>query len=432
MSTYYPNPVATLTRSGVAVSGAIVQSVSWAANDGWSFSAVVPGDALDPYEDRDTVYVVSFTDGLGNSQSTGPCYWSQREYHHEYNVSGNIDLTVMQGECAAMFKMRAANQSFDSYSLTTSDSIIAELATRAGVTITGAPVFDVYEEDVKGAKLSEALDRYLSIAGYEFGVNTDGEIACRSWESSGGTLSFDFSRLTHIVDPRALYTGIRYGKTSSLPYSGEQVYDFDSTGYVTQALATPLLSASPTNESNGTDGNILAVTFYNADDEWVDHYDFTLGTWPEPGGTQGTGTITYMIANVAGGTLTGVVRARLRVSGTPAEEAPEGIDVEFLWPALSGDPDTSLGVWPYEQDFIDQLWPNQAYAEARAPYILSKLNAEADKLQMEGPLQCGTGRQLFDRYTYRTREYKLRSINWDLAGNTTSLTLVRQTTETID
>jgi hypothetical protein len=432
MSTYYPNPVVTLSRSATPVSGAIVQSVGWKANDGWSFSAVVIGDALDPYEDRDTEYTVSFTDGLGNSQSTGPCYWSPREYHHEYNSEGSIDLTVITGEDAALFKMRASNQSFASYANSTSDAIIGELATRAGATITGAPEFDVTEEDVKNAKLADALNRYLEISAYEFGVNTSGQIACRSWESSGGTLSFDWSSLVHQVDPRALYTGIRYGKRSSQPYSGEQVYDFESTGFVTQELATPLLSASVANESNGTDGNVYAVTFYNADDEWTLHYDFTLGGYAEPGSTQGTGASTYFIAVVVTGTIAGATRARVRVTGSPAEEVPEGVDVEFLWPAISGDPDTSLGVWPYESDFIDQLFPSQSYAEGRAPYILSKLNAPADVLRMSGPLQCGTGVQLFCRYTYRTREYKLHEINWDFASNKTTLLLVRQTTETID
>jgi hypothetical protein len=432
MSTYYPNPVATLSRSGTPVSGAIVQSVSWRANDGWAFSAVVPGDTLDPYEDRDTPYTVAFTDGLGNSQSTGSCYWSQREYHHEYNTDGNIDLTVMQGECAAMFKLRTANQSFDSYSNSNASTIIAALATRAGVTITGAPSFDVTEEDVKNAKLSDALNRYLEISAYEFGVNTSSEIACRAWEASGGTLTFDFSNLSHHVDPRALYTGIRYGKRSSRPYTGEQVYVFDTPGFVTQTLSDPLLLPAPTNESNGTDGNIGAVTFYNADDEWTDHYDFTLGGYAEPGGTQGTGAATYFIAVVIAGTVAGDTVAQVRINGSLEEDVPEGVDVEFLWPAISGDPDTSLGVWPYESDFIDQLFPSQAYAEARADYILSKLNADADTLQMSGPLQCGSGVQLFARYTYRTREYKVHEIQWDFTSNTTAIKLVRQTTETID
>jgi hypothetical protein len=51
---------------------------------------------------------------------------------------------------------------------------------------------------------------------------------------------------------------------------------------------------------------------------------------------------------------------------------------------------------------------------------------------MSGPLQCGSGVQLFARYTYRTREYKVHEIQWDFTSNTTAIKLVRQTTETID
>ena len=432
MTFYNPNPVVGLSRAGSPVSGALVKNLSWKANEGWSFSADVPGDGLDPYEDRTTVYTISFTDGLGNSQASPSLYWTDRQYDYEYNSEGIPDLTSMGGADAAMEKMRRANQSFPSYANSTAATIIGEVATRAGVTITGVPTLDVTEEDVKNAKLADALERFMLVSANEHGVNTSDQIACRAWEAAGTALTFDFSTLKHSVDPRNLFTGIRYGKQSSMPYSGEQVYDFESTGFVNQELATALNNPAAANESNGTDGNIGACTFYNADDEWVAHYDFTLGGYPEPGGAQGSGSCTYLIATVLPGTIAGDTRARVRVTGTPTEEAPEDVDVEFLWPAVGADPDTSLGVWPYENDFIDQLFPSQAYAQARAPYILSKLNANADTITMKGPLQCGSGVQLFARYTYRTREYKVHEITWDFTSNTTTILLVRQTTETID
>lgn len=425
-----------MSRNATEIPDAVVQNVSWEVDEGWSFSASLQGSDIDLYEANDTVYKVSFSDGLGNSQSTPDMTCAQYSYDSEYS-QGSPDTTTIQGTDVAMFKMRTANQSFASYAASDAETIVGELATRVGVTITGVPS-DLYviEEDVKGAKLSDALGRFLDVAAYEFAVTSSGTIACQAWEASAGDLAFDWSTLTHNLDKRNLFTGIRLGKRSSMPQSGEQVYTFDSVGVKDQAIDPSLTSPSLAVETTAEDGYLLWCAFWNASDEYVAYQDFTFGDYPESGivGSSGTGPAVRFTCQVAI-SGPGQVAARVRATGTPPETHPEGIDVEFLTPAVNtagaDGGDNSLGDWPYESDFIDQLFPSQTWAEARQDYILSRLNADADALVMTGPLQCGTGVQLFKRFTFNTRVYKVKRISWDFTSNQTSIDLVRLETETL-
>ncbi len=110
---------------------------------------------------------------------------------------------------------------------------------------------------------------------------------------------------------------------------------------------------------------------------------------------------------------------------TPEEELPEGVDAEFLYPAVVEGTDTSLGDWP-APDFIDSLFPSQSYAVSRRDYILRQLNGPADTLTLTGPLQCGTAIQLLLEYSYNSKTYKAMSIEWDFVGNRTTIVLHRK------
>ncbi|MFN8608843.1 MAG: hypothetical protein U0931_15020 [Vulcanimicrobiota bacterium] len=90
----------------------------------------------------------------------------------------------------------------------------------------------------------------------------------------------DYSNIDHQLDPARLFTGLRLGKRSSARYDTEQVYVFNSPGFSNQPLSPVLNSSFATNESIAGAGNIAAVTYYNASDEWIDFQDFTLARVP--------------------------------------------------------------------------------------------------------------------------------------------------------
>lgn len=432
MSDFYPNFTRTLSlAAGGEVADSTVSSISCKANKGWSWSGVVnSASGPDPYQDLFTAYKIDWTDGLGNSRSSPDLTWTTPRDFTVASATSGPAILQMGGVDLTGTKMRLNNQSFSSFLASNTGAILAALASRAGITLdgyTGRSELDFYviEEDVKNSKLIDALNRILNVAAGEYFVRPDNRLSLRLWEDSGPDLDFDFSDLKHVPDPARIFTGLRLGKRSSARYDTEQVYDFNSSGFVTQSLSPTLNTPFATNESVSGAGNVAAVTFYNASDQWVEHYDFTLGSRPAPGGTRGTGTCTYLVAEVVPPTIGTTIRARIRVNGSAPGSLPTGVSQEFVYPPMA----TSLGSWPAEGDFVDQLFPGYAWAEARYPYIKNKLNAPADKLIMTGPLQANSTVDLFSRYTYRSRVYKVDSVEWNFDSKQTKLELVRLVSE---
>lgn len=430
MTLYKPNPTRSLTGPSGPVANSTVNRISVRANQGWSWAGRVnSASGPDPYQAMNSAYSIAWTDGLGNSRTSPSLTWINRKVSDVYSTTGPA-LTDMGGVDLTGTKMRTNNQSFSSFLASSTGTILGELATRAGVTMSGYSGRDeldfyVIEEDVKNAKLIDALNRILNVAAGEYQVLPNNTLALRLWEDSAPDLNFDYSTIDQTIDPARLFTGLRTGKRSSARYDTEQVYNFNSAGFVTQTLDPVLNSPIATQETVSGAGFIAAATFYNASNQWVTHYDFTLGSRPAPGGTQGTGTCTYVVVEMVPPTIGTQVRGILRVNGTVPGSLPTGISPEFVYPPMA----TSLGAWPAEGDFVDQLFPGYAYAEARYPYIKSKLNGPADKLTMVGALQANDTIDLFSRFTYKERVYKVDSADWDFTSNRTTLELVRLESE---
>ena len=431
MTLFKANPTVVLEDGSGPVPNSKVESIGWKRNTGWSMVARVQGE-LDIYQARFATYTATWTDGLGSpARSTPDMVWPQREFT-DTKATTQPGVTVLNLSDLTSEKMRMNNQSFSSFLASSSGAILTALATRAGITITGvtgSPLdFYVIEEDIKNAKLADALKRFLDVSACDYGVNEAGEIACRAWEDSEVSLTFDWSTRKHNLDTRSLFTGLRGGKRSSFNYAGTQSYMFNTDGFVNQALS-PFLTApaAPTPIIVPGAGSIAAVTFYNASDEWVAHYDLTLGSRPAPGGPQGGvgDQCTYFVVEVLPPTIATQLRTGVTVTGTPPGGLPAGVDPEFLYPAAG----VSLGEWPVVGDLIEQLFVSQAYFVSRLPYIKSRVNAPADKLTLIGPLQSNSTVKLFARHTYKTREFKIDSIGWNFTNNQTTIELVRQTSE---
>jgi len=432
MADFKPNFTRTLSLSGGAeVAHATVSRIGCKANQGWSWSAVVnSASGPDPYQDLFTAYKINWTDGLGNSRTSPDLAWVNPRDFSEASIVSGPAIQQMGGVDMTGTRMRTNNQSFPSFLASGTVAILDALSSRAGVSINGHEGrseldFYVIEEDVKNTKLIDALNRILNVAAGEYSVKTDNAIELRLWEDSGPDLEFDYSDLKHVPDPARIFTGLRLGKRSSARYDTEQVYDFNSAGFVNQPLSPTLDAPFATNESISGAGNIYAVTFYNAANEWVEHFDFTLGARPAPGGVRGSGTCTYLIAEVVPPTVGTTIRARVRVNGTAPGSLPSGVSPEFIYPPMS----EGLGSWPAEGDFVDQLFPGYAWAESRYPWIKNTLNGPADQLIMTGALQANSTIDLFSRFTYRTRIYKVDSIDWDFNSRQTKLELVRLESE---
>ncbi len=406
--------------------------VSWEVDAGWTWSAqVAPASGYDPAHDVGSTYQLTLVDGLGNTLVCPPMVALQVTIPDEDSAELS-DTISLSGVDEATYRMGLRNQNFPSYKASSSATIVGALATRAGVTVNGMLDWYVGEEELKGTLLSEALSRFLEAAAYDHVVNLDGEIDCTAWEHDAGTLTFDWSNRTRTLDKQAKVTGRRLGKRSSIPPGGEQFYEFTNAGIHDVALSAPLIMPGAS-EATAL-GGLGAAIFFDADPStggilpppygfYVWDTDYTVNP-PYLGESPAT-HLRVVLNELSGGLTEYPIPLRVRVVGTPyAEEGlPPGVDLEFLYPEPSGDPDTSLGARPSDNDFIDSVFPGQAWAAARYTHILNKMNSVTDRLSEDGQMNVGV--RPLKRRTVGGVTYKVWSINHSLSSGQTSLEFVR-------
>lgn len=423
--------VCTLTAPGGAVlDHGDTLRFRWEVDKGWTWSCTVhkvKSGTYDYRHARDGVYTITANDGLGASITLPPMVAKTRIYTDEESISGAGEIEL-SGTCLATLKMGAGNQSFSSFKATTSTALVTALATQSGLTVSGLPEWYIGEEEVKGETLASALTRLLEVSAYDAVVSLAGAISITAWEAVGDALVFNWATLKQPYDPFEVFTGKRLGKQSSIPTGdedGNQEYRFDHADSFDQALVAEL--TGPGCFESDLLGAIAAVGFFDMDPNnisagLVAFYSFdTDYTAPPISSSPGPATHMRVVCKDIG--MPYPVEAVLKVTGTPAASLPEGADLSFTTPAPTGDPDTSLGVWPSHDDLIDPLFPGQTWAEARQPYILAKENSDGDKLLLDGVFQLGV--RPHQRLTYATRVYKVWAIDWDSGGDKTDVVMVR-------
>ena len=406
--------------------GATVQWVQLSINSGWTFSATIqePFD-LDAVGRFDT-FTIYMADGQGGERTTPPLVIVTESENDTRNVAG-AGLITITGEDLDSNKLRTPNQNFASFHATTSDALIETLASSVGVTAIDAPSQHITEEEVKGEKPAEAIARILQAYAYET-VATASGLVFYAWEAASGAVDFDWSNRSRTGNKSQRYTGVRLGKTTSMPNSGsDQIYDFDMPGEAAQALTAPLMN--PAADITGSlVGSIGAATFFNAAMEIVQHYywapDYAtpIGTW----GADPATSVHVVVLPGIGFESDLAVKARLRVVGDPYDELdppPAGVDREFLYPPAG----TSLGDWPYLENIVEPLWPGLAYAMERYDAILDRLNSAGDTMKLDGIYRCHSGINLRLRHTWGSRVYKCMSVRWEVSSATTTMEFARIT-----
>jgi hypothetical protein len=420
--------VTLLDSEGEPVPGAVVQNVETELNAGWKASVVI----LEPFncdQARYATLTIRLNDDLGGELETPPLVFPQRNENDTRNTEGSglITLTL---EDETSFRMRTPNQSFPSFRATTTGSMVSTLAAAVGVTVEGAPDVYLTEDEAKGVKPDAAVENLRRAFAYETTVETDGTLKFWAWEDPGSTLNVDWSTRNRSQNLAQRFTGVRIGKTSSMPTGTEWIMDFDEPGGFVRPLPVPIMSPAGDGDSSLV-GSIGSATFYNADGEIVSHY-FWFPEYATPVGVAGPGPATEVGVVVRPGTgfeAEMLVQARLRITGIPYSEEdppPLGVDPEFLWPPA----ETSLGEWPYPSNIIEPLYPGLSYGQARHPHILDRLNSASDLLEIGvNHLRCHAGVGLRHRHVVGGRSYKATKIRWDCTGKRTQISLVRCTSD---
>lgn len=423
-----PNKLATYTLSDPdgEISQATVGNITWAVDAGIQVS-VGFNRGYDIRHDRMREFDLVLQDALGNEPIEFPPMYSKsrsRTVRESVDGSRTGGFTLYD---AANCRLRLPNQSFPTFLATQSGDIIDMLADHAEVTINGFPSWYVGQKDIKEQVLDSALRAWLEMAAYDLVTELDGTLQCRAWEYNGGTLSQTWANLAEDYDPWEVFTGCRVGKFSSMPDGTNQNYIQESATTTTQALEVPLYGPYAEDGGSGHDG-LQAVCFLDEDDKVVAFYSFNGLTNNQPVYAVNLATKIQIVTDPIYGDVIDYPAdqpARVHVTGTLEEELPEGVDREFIYPAVpTSGPDDSLGDWPSSKSYINSDWDSASNAIARRPYLLAKENSAADTLTMTRDL-IDTSPRLLQRFTYLSAAYKVWSITWDLDSQRTTLTLRR-------
>jgi hypothetical protein len=429
MADYEVIPTAVLLDSeGAAVPGAVVQFVQTSVNAGWTASATML-EGFDCDQDQFQTMTIRMRDSLGGELTTPPMVFPQTTENGRRNTEG-AGLVTVQLEDLSGYKMRTPNQNFPSFLATTSAILLTTLGDSVGVTVADPPDVYITEEEVKGEQPEEAVGRIRQAFAYETVVESDGTIRFYPWEAAAADLDWDWSNWSRSLNKTQRYTGLRIGKTSSIPAAaGLQYFDFSTPGGFPGTLSVPLIGPV-VDISESLVGSFGSVTFFNEAGQKVEHY-FWAPAYEFPLVESGTGPAVSFYAVVlpgVGPTSSLPVQARLKVLGTPYSEEdplPDGVDQEFLWPAAG----VSLGAWPYRVNIIEPLFPGLAYGIERHPHILDRINSAADTLKMDGIFRCHDGVRLRNRFSIGSRRYKTMSIRWEPRGAKMNLELARITSD---
>lgn len=424
--------VVLLDNTGAVVPDSVVQWVEAEVNKGWTASVILnKAQDFDFEQDRFATMRIRMVDDLGGIRTTPPMVFPISTENDSRNVEG-ASIGTLSLEDESSCRMRTPNQNFPSFLAVSSATLMETLGTSVGVTIADAPDQHVTEEEVKGEKPDEALDRFRKAYAYETVVEEDGQIRFFPWEAGGTTLDIDWANRNRTRNKNLEYTDVRLGKTSSMVAGeNEWYFDWDLPGFFERDLPVPLNEPFADGEHYNLVGSFGAATFLDDAGGIVEHFYWDDDYKIPPvgmGGSAGPATTVHVVVLPGVGFAAEMtVGVSLKVTGTPVTEEdppPAGVDLQFLTPAAG----VSLGGWPYHENIIEPLYPSLAYAQERKPHILDRLNSASDTLTMDAQiLRCHSGVWLRNRHTRKEINYKVMKIRWDGTGKRTALSLVRVT-----
>lgn len=341
--------------------------VAWEINAGWTaeltYATNPPMDMAD-----DATVVISMTDDLGSALSTPPLRILERNERDELGgKSGGYSLID-----ETSVKLTDGTQSFDTFETSTSTAIVAAIASRFGVSVSGVENFVVWKEDIKLSDGWTPLRRLAAVAGQQLIVQPDGSIVYRDAAWTAGSSSFKESSRSRTYKPQLIYGAIYADKNMGTgTASGEQYYDFDTPGFVSgQALTAPLSVTGVFDSSEH--GRITWVSFFDSSDQ-------LCGQWPLGGGDDvvsdpivGDWPAVKFTCVVEPSTASGLTATRVRIVGTPENPPPSGIDPAFG--QLFG---TGRG---YPNPFSESLIPSLSFAASHYPAWLAEINRGTNQI----------------------------------------------------
>ena len=374
--------------------------LDWELNKGWS--GALTYFERPPLGLSDTATVtVTLVDDNGGTVTSPPLFVRGREETEDTTgEDGSYDLldTTSVG-------LSDSSQSFDTFLNTTSVDLVAAIATRFGVGISGVTSFPIWKEDVKLSDGWSPLRRIAVVNGQQLLINTSGNIqfVTNSWNS--GATAFTPKRTTRRYNPQDIFGALFVEKNLGIGTAlGDQYYDFTNPGFVSsQALSTPLTISNVTDSSSN--GAARWVSFFNADDELCGQWrlggagtsDPIAGDWP---------AVKFSVV-VESNPENGQTEVRVRVVGTPPNPPPAGVDVAIAEPYGSGR--------GYPSPFSESLIPSKAWADVMWPEWLKEINRGKHQLIASGDhLDCSV--RIGEQIAKLGQTGRIEKVSWSLGA----------------
>lgn len=267
----------TFPLTNVTVTEAVNQSVSWSAN-------LADHTVLDPLAiPEGTVFGLHINSRIESYQS--PPLVLENPSKATDVQSGRPGS--LAGLDRSSWLMSKDDLTLDTFINHTSTSIINRcIQTEAGVSIIGIEDFPVPDDDVKNSKIFDVLSRYAAYSGQDWYIDKDGTVRLVSAKYIG-PLNTDlaYTRIEESLSYGSRVDSLKIEKTSKISSGDEVCFTFDSDGFKTVQIPTPLTRATPIDRSSY--GYVYMVTTFNggtgAGARVTGIFNFETGTIVLPG-----------------------------------------------------------------------------------------------------------------------------------------------------
>lgn len=400
--------------SGVSYTHLSSLTVDTEINQGWRGQVSFTGKPSITFADMD-LCPVTFADKFGNDRTVQMLAKSRsKTFSVNGGWSGSFDLLD-----PSSYKLSTGGLSFDTFSNCTMADIVAAVADACDVTVTNAPTFPVWKEDVKNADGWSVMRRAAIVSGQQLEMSEAGVLTFRSSSyvgASSGDTYFETETATN--SPLDRYSRLFVAKNLGAgTLSPEQYYDFHEPGYLTnQTMVAPLSNCVPYDMSSN--GYIGWVGFWDSDDRLIVVYplgggeadgyteDF-LGEWPA------VKFSLYVYPQTVPEPLT---NCRLRILGIPPITFPADVD-----PALAAYYGSGRC---YTQPFTENLIPGASYAAAHYLDWLAEINRHTFTIESQGIFQIGES--MLAPHTFDGHSGRVEKLSFDMNAGEQGYT---QTTE---
>ena len=361
------------------VGGPTAKLASWSlqekVNAGWTGDCTLLGSHDIEFDQYDELRIVS-SDGRGGELVSPPLIAERRAVRE--SLSGPTTSFGLMD--ATSFRLSQSGRSLDTFVRVSASKIVEGIATEWGVRITGAPDFNVLEEDIKDSDGMSALLRLAAVNASALLIDKHGTLRFVDNQHRGNAVKFRCREIERSYTPSISFTGFSAVKTSSIPGSGVQEYTFTQEGYASFQLRSPL--RNPIGNPRGGSGGLGYLAFWSGPPSSPESKVVRFQLLGQSAVALSVpidrlAVATHATVKVYPNSVTPLapVSTTLWVTGAAPEPDLEGTDRAFV---------VHYGTGRRTQIWREQMLPSKEFVEARLSRYLWEASKDSRSLEYSG------------------------------------------------